>query len=373
MKSIGSGWISQYEPIMQQKILYLDFDAPTGHVGFNQIWLNALAETGQFEITLCVPEAYGKRLRVPPGVKEVPIPGSFLDNLTGRWRRLLSIFRFLWVRRHLALKEYDTILIASFDSIAFYIAALFLREECCLVCHNNIQKARERKLTGFCFRRLGRKHRFIVLEEYMRTFLVNDFHCPEVTVIHHGFPPPFDAHRAERACPEWLQTLRHTHKGIIFVPSMSSCSPAFREFLLHDREFRSFLQEHHLAVVIRTPEAQDNTPEVIWLHRRLESDEYAAVFLASDLILLPYSNQFSCRVSAVLLEAFANRKKLLLPAIPAFEIYRSHLSESCYFTDYATLSEKITELLQTEVPYLSEFNTESQIPDFSCFEPEKTV
>ena len=317
------------------EFLFIDFDAPAGHVGFNRIWLRSLCREEEVTVTTVMPADFIDRIMSDsdlPCIKNIALPKCLCKrSLQGLPWRIFSIFRLLWIRIHVRLRSYDYVLITSFDTISFFFGSLFMRKRCCLVCHNNIKQVAEHRMADFCFRRLSGKHQIIVLEDYIKTFLEERNISHNAVVVHHGCPQPFGEDSC-RAVPRWFDDLRKKYKKIIFSPSATSTGSFWNDFL-KDPDFVRFLDRSDSVFVVRTSADYPVRKGFFPVKNRLSDAEYAAVFSASDAILIAYPSSFVYRTSAVLYEAIANRKELLVYSNPAMIPYRAIVGEDVFFDD----------------------------------------
>ncbi len=321
------------------EILFVDYDAPAGHVGFNRIWLRSLCREEKAAVTTVMPADFFNRILSCsdfPAVKNISLPGCLCKpSLKGVLWRFFSILRLLWIRRHIRLDAYDCVLISSFDTLSFFLGASFMRKRCCLVCHNNIKQVAEHRIANFCFRMLSRKHRIIVLEDYIKSFLEQRNIAHNVSVIHHGCPQPF-GEDSSCAVPPWFDDLRKKYRKIIFSPSARSTGSFWHDFL-KDPEFIRLLECGDFVFVARTSADHPVRRGFYPVKTRLSDAEYAAIFSASDAILIAYPPSFAYRTSAVLYEALANRKNVLIYSNPAMDPYRAIVGDDVFFDEASGL------------------------------------
>lgn len=325
------------------EFLFIDCDAPSGHIGFNRIWLRSLCRTGNVSVTTVMPAVFFTGIMSHAdfsGVENIAVPEWLCKPaLTGLQWRLFSILRLLWIRFHVRMSAYDCVLFSSFDTLSFFCCSLFMRKRCGLVCHNNIKQTADHRIAAFCFRIVSKRHRIIVLEDYIKSFLEKRNIARNVVVIHHGCPTPF-VEDSCRAVPLWFDELRKKYRKIIFSPSVTSTG-TFWESFLNDPSSARILESGDVVFVVRTSADYPVRKGFFPVKERLSDTEYAAVFSASDAILIAYPPSFAYRTSAVLYEALANRKVLLICSNPAMDPYRPIVGEDVFFDDAASLWEII--------------------------------
>lgn len=345
---------------MSKKVLYIDSDAPVGHLNFNRIWLKALCKEN-IELTLCLPRLLHDKLGVSK-TKNIAIIPDFLYTKKKKiiWH-IYSFIRYIWLLFQVRFRQYDVVIFSSFNTVPFCIASFFLRKKCYLVCHNNIQIATQKKIVKFAFRFIGRRHTFIVFEEYIKAFLENAWSCPHVVMIHHGFVEPQQTAVGAIGLPDSVQRFSQG-KTILFMPSLSSTSQLFLRALVNHSGFARFLQEHNCVVIHKGCQVV-SSGLFFSLSQRLSDDDYNALLMGSDIVLLPYDPAFNYRVSAVLFECIINHKKCIVSNIDAFVYYKRQFPNLMTFTTIDSLIDSILYYLhQKEFHYAVPNNFNN--PDF---------
>lgn len=321
-----------------KKVIFIDYDSVPGHLCFNTIWLNALVDISNIELSVCMEKRYADNfpdVLNKPCVRFIEIPKRlYKDKL---WR-FFSTLRVLWLLNRIK-HRYDMVIISAFDSVSFYCGSILSKENVFLICHNNIAKT-QKAIHRFCLKRIGKKNRFIVFEDYIKAKLSNLVEEKRIAVVHHGCPKPF-LNPDDNHIPEWIKALRS--KKIVFSPSGNSMADIFSD-THRNQQFCEYLSRKGYVLVVKSKELFKDS-NIVWLDRRLSDAEYQSLFLSSDFILAPYSRNYSYRVSAILFEALSNKKAIICSDIPALRIYEA-ISDNVFFFD--SLTDLISVLEESE-------------------------
>ena len=123
-----------------KKILYVDTDAPIGHVNFNRIWLSALTKYS-IDLTTCLPKDYYDKINIR--TNNIPIPSCICRGKGPVFWRIFSVLRLIWLRFAVNTKEYDAVVFSFFENTTFaLVLRLFSFGNFYCVCHSNLEQAR---------------------------------------------------------------------------------------------------------------------------------------------------------------------------------------------------------------------------------------
>lgn len=317
-----------------RRILYIDYIFLFGHVNFDKIQINALRRTGA-AVKLVMHEAFAARLGFPAQDYELVIPAR-LNPPAGAsplLNRIYFLRTLLYIRRHVDFRAWDAVVFSTFDEVTMSLVPLCRRK--LLFCHGNVTTL------GITAKRLlmkliGRHNYFLVFNDYMRRKCLATG-LSRTMVVSHGCVKPY---RMDRAA-ERLPFDKSRYSMVIFHPSASPNVEFFRS-LTSDRGFCDFLMRENILLVLHTDTALGSAcPNIMEIKGYMEGDEYKALFLTSDIILIAYPASFCYRVSGVSYECVANGKRALILSSDAFNYCRDYYNYDPMFADARALEEKI--------------------------------
>lgn len=343
-----------------KKILYVDVDAPIGHVNFNRIWLSVLSKY-PIELTTCLPKAYYAKISVPTNNISVP---AFLCRGKGPvfWR-IFSVLRLIWLVLFVDIRKYDAILFSSFENTTFaFILYLFLFDNVFCVCHNNLEKARNNSRHKSFLSFIAKRVTLIALNNAMKSYLDSELCAIKTICIRHGFPASIHSSITKKN-----HSFDYMFRGkkIVFIPSLTSSSDSELIQIQKDVRLLDVLNRINGQIVISKKISIVNTALFYSFPNRLTDEEYFYIFQRAEAILLLYPDTFF-RLSAILHEAIINNKIVLLPDIKIFEDYKKIIPEFLFYKSFDHIAEILFHLsdyqhIRYQIPdYM-------RIPDFTDF------
>lgn len=342
------------------KVLFIDPVSPKGHIGFNSIHINALIETFG-EVDVVFKTGYKKQSKELKGNLIYEYPIINLPN-NGMFNRYVVWCNFRNIQKNVDFSKYNAIVIAYYDEIALNFN--LIRNKLYLINHNNVAGALNNKVKWFFFKRLSRKHTMIVLDPLSKERLEQKG-IPEVIYINHGLKNPFtlDKHWSVKRLG-----IKKDFKRIIFSPSDGSSDKCFLSELIRNHSFIRLLEESKTILICKNLNLDDFqilSNNIINVTTRLSEDNYANLFLKSDLILVSYPSSFQYRTSGVLMEALANNKDILISAIPAFKIYDEIIGERDFYSSGYDFITKLKLKLSKSITSIKRDITKISKPDYS--------
>lgn len=324
-----------------KKLLFVDPLSQEGHLNFNKIYIKALFQIFD-SIDFAFIKGYEEKLSISNDNKVYLIPEKYhagsRNKILNRLR-YIQIFRF--IKKHCNINNYDFVIFSSYEEISLYFS--FINRTLILVNHNNLSGLQNR-IKLFFFKKISSKNISIVFEDYMRDYLLS-LGLKNVYSIKHGLPCAFDIKLLENAKLidffSWIKDFRY----IIFSPSGSSTDDDFLNDLILNDAFNMFLRKNGILLILKNKLLKSDSQNIKIIRGYLTDIQYKYVFLRSDLILIPYSINFSYRVSAVLFESMANKKNCLFTGINALNIYRIFFTYDPSFNSADELKDKISYLM----------------------------
>ena len=332
-----------------KKILYVDTDAPVGHINFNRIWLSVLSKS-PVELTTCMPKAFHNGIGLQ--IKNIPVPKCLCRGKGPIFWRLFSVLRLLWLRIFVNTKKYDAVIIASFENTTLScILPFFPCENLFCICHNNIELARNNRKHRSFLNFIAKRVNMIALNHSMKKYLDSMLDIRKTIFIQHGFQPSMPP--ASSQSGSFIDDFSHG-KEIIFVPSLTSASEDDLLKIQRNELLCANLKKYDLKLFISKKMQITDASCFHSFSRRLNDDEYAAIFQRARVILLLYPESFF-RLSAILHEAIANNKTLLLPDREIFSEYKAFIPEFLFYKSIEHIGEilsspQIRQPMQYRIP-----------------------
>lgn len=343
------------------KILYVDPLSPAGHINFNRIYINALSKIFN-SIDFAFKKGYEVKLSISDDSKVYSIPEKYYaisKNKILNRIRYIQIFRYL--KKYCRIDDYDYVIFSSYEEISLYLS--FINRPLILINHNNISGLHD-NIKLFFFKKLAKKNINIVFENYMKNYLLS-LGINNVYTIHHGLPKSYDKKLINNTKLIEDFSIINNFRYVIFSPSVTSTDKNFLESLILDNVFNIFLRDNDILLILKDKHLNSNCKNIQIVRNYLTDLQYQYIFLRSDLILIPYSNNFSYRVSAVLFESMANNKICLFSDIKALQIYMEFFNYDPIFNTVDDLTNRISYIISNSNKINDPYKNLSQLePNF---------
>lgn len=315
------------------KILYIDPIYQTGHVNFNQIYIDYLYSKG-YKIDFIFISDYAKFIKTKSTSYILNIEWKFLKGKHSPLiNRIIYFTTLLYIKHKSKFYKYDKVIFSSFEEISFFFSGI---KGCYLINHVNIQGLHS-PIKLYFFKSVFLHNIAVVLGKDSYSFLSSLIPPKNILYSSHGLPCPYEHSDNSK----YVNILSH-FKHIIFSPSGNSSDSRFLEQLFISDSLNLFLKETNTVIVIRSHSLSippfDN---FIIINKFLSPCDYQYIFLKADWIILAYPPTFKFRASGVLFECFANNKQCFLSAIPAMLDYKNHFLYNPYFSNIKELIERI--------------------------------
>ena len=317
------------------KVLYINYIFQKGHINFDHIHIDALIRQAT-EVKLVLHKDIAMQLPYPPQQYALIIPSFFnYDSTKGFVNRFFYLITLMYIKIHLSFKRYDKVILSSLDEITLGMIPLCSGMN--IICHDNGRNL-GKGLKGFFLKNLSKRNSFLVFNEQMsKPFLHQGcrFH-----IVSHGCILP-----NIKKDYDHLPIDISSFKTIIYHPS-NRPNKRFFEKLEEDKDFLSFLEENSILLILRSTTVKDNvTKNFVFINHYLNPSEYQSLFHHSDIILMAYPEDFSCRVSGVSFECVSNKKRALVKDNLSLRYCRDFFNYDPIFTDTQQLKERIKFLI----------------------------
>jgi hypothetical protein len=338
---------------MGPTVLFVDLFCPDGHGELNRVFLRGLIAAGA-RVDGAFKIGYAEKLDVPGIGAVFDFPERFFDErcgpLRGRWNQWMLLMA---IRARINVERYAMVFFSSFDELTVIMSgrwpgAVFLN-------HANIagmdHPLKRRAMLG-----LGDDCTFVVFHEFVAR-RAREQGLYRVDTLPQGLPSPYPPVESAEAVLASIDSRLGGNRSqrIIFVPSGAKYADGFIRHLCQDPEFAAFLETQGAVLVLKGMALPDVRSSMIGVEGRLSTVQYRALFNASTALVLHYPPTFTYRVSATLMECFANQKPCLLSAIESFEAFSKHFEYRPYYRNKAELMEGIELLIRRSaagfVPY----------------------
>lgn len=328
------------------KVLYLDLLSPVGHKKLNKILVGLLNEVASIDVSW--KEGYIKDESFLSTVKNFyPIPEIYYNFNSKFDYRIKNYNKIKWVLKNINIDSYDLIFISSYEIISFALAwPKRMKSRVTALNHNNLDELKD-LLKRFFFTRIPKYVEYIVFEEYMKGYLLEDVKTPnKVWVIHH----PIDLGKVQdyrRLLYSKISNSDIINSKLIFAPSGSNDEDFILQLVNFQKEGK-FLDSTAFKLIIKSKELEYQDDHLIVTKRYFDYEEYISYFGNSALILLPYPKDFSYRISGVLFDALAFKKQIIASCTPIFR----------YFIDRYPFVGKIFNNIQEFLEIIYFYNTQ---------------
>ncbi|GEM_PF-855270 len=302
------------------KVLYLDLLSPPGHKNLNKILVRLLKDLALVDVSW--EEGYIEdRSLLSTAGSFYPIPKIYYNFNSKIDYRIKNYNKIKWVLKNISIASYDVVFISSYETISFALAwpknLSNINTRVFILNHNNPDELGSSLKRKF-FKRIPKYVEHIVFEEYMKDYLLNDIKISNrVWVIHH----PIDLSKVHDSTYLHKNDDLESKGGkLIFAPSGSN-DEDFIARLVDLQRNEKFLDDTQFVLLIKSKQTNYKDSHLIVTKKYFSYQEYISYLDKAYLILLPYPQSFRYRISGVLFDAFAFKKKIIATSIPLFRYF----------------------------------------------------
>lgn len=329
-----------------KRILIVDPLSYSGHVNYNHGVIRSIATNYDYSVIVNKATSLGLQKKGIPQDKFPYIyPDSWnIDNLSKRmgkiWYhlafRLFFIRVILYARKN--VKKYDSVIFTCIDVYSFALVSWLFGRNCYVVDHG-IGNLPVSSIYRIGWKLINKKIQIIVLEQIIKEMVEKVLPNRTIHVVRHPLPS--------------MSPLVVTHEiknneMLLFAPSGSN-----DEDFLHGLCNVKF---ERLRVVARSNTFEFKNDRVTIYKEYLSNEDYNNNLSNADFILLPYSDTYNYRVSAVLFEAMVLGKPVALLSNNTLREYGAIFSgKICLFSSLSEM-ERVVESFITTDSMPSSFN-----------------
>jgi len=298
------------------RILYLDLLSPYGHINLNITLVNILSNFTSVDVAW--KQDYIEIDSLPKTVmKYYFIPVDYYQYNSKIDYRIKNIKIIKWILKNIYIKKYDLIFISSYETISFSLVwPKKLYSRVVILNHNNLDElVDKRKL--FFFKHIPKYIEHIVFEEYMKEYLLKEVKISNnVWIINH----PIGSLEVDDNKNNVDGNKTREKRRIIFAPSGSNDENFISE-LIDLQKGKNLLSQFPFTLIVKSKKLQYKDDCLIITQKYFDKEKYKWYFKNSFLILLPYPKDFHYRISSVLFDCFAFKKRFISTSVPIFEYY----------------------------------------------------
>lgn len=216
--------------------------------------------------------------------------------------------------------KFKKIIISSYEGTILFLFLPFLisSADVCLFHHHQLDELDTSKLKKYLFNKYKNHINHIVVDECIRESLskeysidLNKINVFEIPVLQGNY------------------NIQNRKNEKIFVALSNSNDNNFANDVLAYEKKNGFLKANNIKMIIRTKHDLKDTENITFINRYLSDDEYNNFYANSDVVIIPFPNNFKKRGSATILDALSLKKKVLSTAIPFSIEYSNRYPKSC--------------------------------------------
>jgi len=301
------------------KVLYLDLLSSVGHKNLNKIFVELLKELASLDVSwkegYIEDEAFLNTAR-----NFYPVPKIYYNFNSKVDYRIKNIKKIKWVFKNIDIGSYDLIFISSYETISFALAwPRAMRARVLILNHNNLDELKD-FLKKFFFKKIPKYVEHIVFEEYMKEHIVENIRISnKIWVIHH--PIAVDkVQDYQQLSKSKISKGAFLNSLLIFAPSTSN-DENFISQLINLQKEEGFLNSTAFRLLMKSKQSEYQDDHLIVTKKYFTYKEYLTYLGNASLLLLPYPKDFKYRISGVLFDAFAFKKKIIASSIPIFNYF----------------------------------------------------
>lgn len=315
-----------------KKILFIDPLSPTGHIQYNNYWINCLNNL-ECSYETCFKKNYKKNFDLKEKSYEIEEKYYLkLEKSKNFFIKRYYLFLILKeIEKKVNFEDYDKIIFSSFENFSLFIYLLFYKNKnIYAILHNNIQKINN-KIIYFLIKSISKKINLISLDENIKENLekikIN------TGLVIHPIPNKFK-----------LNTQKDNHIIKIFSPSKTSID---ENFILELLGAKKLLKNLKLEFFIRNTKLEMKIDNLTISKRYLSDEEYRDKFSEAEIIILPYKKDFQNRLSNIFFEAVSNEKKILISEESFLKIYSKYETRGIrYYSETNKFENELVDLIQ---------------------------
>lgn len=285
-----------------------------GHKRLNEAIINTISTITN--LTIVFPEGWIKEL--PENVKYYSFEPKH-KCMQKNAEQIIKSMECMRFARELDKKmHFDYIFFSASNVFAMVLSRMMygMHEKRVLILHHNISdQLDESVIKRICFEIYKKKTRHVLIEDFMKHSFIKKHHVPETLV--YSFPHPLNVMNQKFQ-------LEYDYTGI----SNSNDDEWIRK-IISKEEQDGVLRKNRIRMLLRSGKYKFDNGFLTVFRGRLEESEYYEIIMRSRVILIPFPKTFKYRISASVVDAFSNRKKVIGSNIPLIKKYEKDYPHIC--------------------------------------------
>lgn len=304
------------------KLLLLDYISYSGHRNFNEIHIKALHDSGHF-LTLLGRKGQFDNISIKNNVQVKEMPSCFYGDypITPISFRIAGIASLLWVKTHIKLKEYDAIIILTYDILSLFVFRTSV--PVFLINHNNVPQLWS-KIKLSLTRGLPFNYIHIALNKDMESHLRKLLPSKQVFHVPHGICPP----SADMEKPSFIRE----NERFLFCPVNRNYDTAIVEEIFGDMQLNTYLKENGIKLYVKE-KLKENCNDVIkCVPQNIDNKQYNFMLQHAIAVILPYGKGFKYRCSGIFFECVSQNTPIITTKLKSMAEYEEDIEMKMFTT-----------------------------------------
>lgn len=283
------------------KVLLIDQLSPEGHINYDNFWIEAL-EKLDINYEFVGNENFIQNLDLKQEKIKLSISNKYYKKISHKniiVRECALLILLLYIRKKIKFKEYTKVIFLSFENISIFLMFFYHKKNNLFILHDNLRRIKN-PIIYRILKYLSQKVQLISLDDFIKSNLER-IKIKSKKIVHPCINIKYKG--IEEIYDEEIK---------IFSPSISSVNNKLIEEIILDNEMKLLLASKKIKLILRSNAIKSMSENIMILNNYLSTEEYRKLLNESDIILLPYSDDFNNRISGVLLEAISLEKSIIL-------------------------------------------------------------
>ena len=304
------------------KLLLIDYISFLGHRNFNKIHIEALQSIGH-ELTLLGKKGQFDNITINENMKVLEMPKRYFRKYPypAVSFRLQGIGALLWVKTHTRLKEYDAIIILTYDILSLFVFRTSVPVY--LIDHNNVSQLWS-KLKLSLTRCLPANYMHIALNRDMEKRLQELLPRKHVFHIPHGLCPP----STDMKKPSFVSE----NERYLFCPVNRNYDASFIKFVFESPLLGTYLRDNNLKLYIKDQLGLKCNEVIEIVPQNMEIKQYNYMLQHAMAVLLPYGKDFKYRCSGIFFECVSRNTPVITTRLDSMAEYENEVEMKMFST-----------------------------------------
>lgn len=325
----------------EKNFLFIDLLSPIGHKNYDIGVLRCLSKLGSIDVLTrknFLYEVKGLNINNVDYIPDEYIPELFRRKCTNEFIFKIKIrinqMKLLHIiKRKYKFENYDLIIFSSVEIISFSIMMHKYKGRCIFIDHGIFETTKS-NVKKFFWRRINKNLDVIVMEEYIKEYVLNELKIKNNV---HVFPHPLPYIDKKE-----LKNISSINNKFIFSPGLETNKAFINEIIEKKQNI-----PNDFKFIIKGKD-NINDENLIIYNKRISDEDYYNLIYSSEYILIAYEDDYNYRTSGVLFEALYLGKKILLKNNNTLINYKNKFKN--YIFEFDTLVD-LFEIIQRDESY----------------------